>query len=256
MRYKIFLFAMICILAACNPNNDPTQTKHKHAPYWNAKIPTGPVNWVISDTTKDITSTMIFIISIPASQNMPVTSNDLMAVFSEEQCLTVEHPIQVFEGWRFFLVVYRPYNISTPLTVAYYSDASQTTYYWRQCVNYEHDAIIGSATEPYIADLSLADYYPFAMGLALNLPDDILRKISSDDELALFSGDTCRYVFNIAERSVNSPWAYQVTIPMNQRCEYLHFKYYCAKDDAIYTSDDKFFNINDVAEVFNPITFK
>lgn len=138
---KYILAATVILLAVgCKKNEPISDDPHHDDP--RVEDP----EWQVLDKDINLSSTMTI---IAATEDMSM--DDRLAVFSDGICVGMVQPIDAGAfGLRCYLCVYMPANPDLPLTLAYYSANRHRVVYWTDCLEYEHDGVVGSVDEPYL----------------------------------------------------------------------------------------------------------
>lgn len=108
--------------------------------------------WSITQTNPDYTSSMTMIMAMPES--FTVTENDMMAVFSGDECVGLaKNPISTPYGYRFFLYVIKPIDTNLFLDIKMYSFDKHKLYVRNRYCKFWLDDMLGTVEEPMTFEL-------------------------------------------------------------------------------------------------------
>lgn len=223
-KLKYILAATAILFAAGCKKDEPTMD----APHWSVVAPStsDDPQWQVADEDIDLNSTMTI---IAATDNM--SKDDRLAVFCDGVCVGTAEPVEVESyGWRFFTCVYMPANPDMPLTFAYYSATRHSICYWPDEMLYEHDGILGMASNPYNLSATTAMPYSHAVTLPYTLPE--VETISPQDEIAAFVGEECRAV--VSGETYLHESIHTIRVALKDKQESCEIRYYNAKQGKIY----------------------
>lgn len=197
----------------------------EEAPHWEISHPLFfTPHWLVADDAIDLTSSM----NIIATVDIPICEDDVLAAFCDEVCIGVSTPIETIFGLRFYLNINRPAESNHLITLAYCCAELQTTYYWIDNLSFQHDGILGKASDPILLSSEEAWNSLYPVKLTYTLP---ITEPANEDELSLFCGDECRMLLPL------SPKATTVRISMVQQSETFHVRYYSDVEGKIYLSE-------------------
>lgn len=112
-------------------------------------IPDPVPTWSITQTNPDYTSSMTMIMAMPES--FTVTENDMMAVFSGDECVGLaKNPVSTPYGHRFFLYIIKPIDTNLFLSIKMYSHNKKKLYEYKRYCKFCLDVTFGTLEEPMI----------------------------------------------------------------------------------------------------------
>lgn len=136
---KILGVSLLVVLACCGKKKEPDPDP----------VPDPVPSWSITQTNPDYTSSMTMIMAMPES--FTVTENDMMSVFSGEECVGLaKNPVSTPYGYRFFIYVIKPMNPDLFLAVKMYSFDKQKLYVKEHYCKYWMDEVLGTLEQPIV----------------------------------------------------------------------------------------------------------
>ncbi|MBQ0021628.1 MAG: hypothetical protein KBT29_00125 [Prevotellaceae bacterium] len=166
-----------------------------------------------------------------------ITSDDVLAVFCEGECIGVTNPVEVNGyGWRFYIYIQQPADKSKGIDLRYYSARTKQQYCWLSCFSFVNDNIIGDLRRPYCPSMEKENGGCTSFATAnVCMPEGFHIDWQGGDELAVFVGDECRKV--VTDRyMLNEEGFFLFYIPLASNDECFSVRYYSAKQDKTYTS--------------------
>lgn len=257
-KLNIFFLILVSLLSSCSNDDEDLGYTQVEAPHWtlsnrHGELESGQIaNWKVLDETKNITSTMSVIGSIPQISNTKVSEKDLVAFFSAGECVGVTSPMQLENGtWIYMLNLYKPKDPNYDIVMGYYSAATNSICYWLDCFEYSNDAIIGTLDDPFTVSGRISNY-AFEIKTVIRLPLSKFEKVGAGDEMAMFCGNECRGVL------VWNPTLEQFegATGMVKDTEKFVVRYYNASEKRLYTSAEFEESIYSVIIYYNSIDLK
>lgn len=249
VSHKILLFALVGLMltTACSSDGDssaPPSNKHTRDEIlasWTTPAP-GPVTpdqitWAVADSTVNILSTMSLIALPTGIDEDSITTDDKLAVFAANQCLGVANCVATSHGKRFIINIYKPYDVNTKLTIAYYSTLRNRAYYWQQTLTYAEDAIVGHVNAPYLLNLNEATQYPYKYNIYYLVAPNISSTMTSNDIIGIFVGNECRGIIPVSQMSLQSKYGY-MEIGLYSSNEKFRIRHFLSTTGLVYSTDE------------------